>query len=134
MTVFTGTSGDDSILGTSAGDDFHLEQGGEDSADGGAGIDVFYLGAGFDAGDRIDGGADNDFLVLEGDYSAGLVFTAQSMVNVETIFPPAARVNAPALTGQHDRRDCRLWPREARRKDNVYPPAIKLPAHAALLS
>lgn len=85
MSVFNGTAGDDSILGTSAGDDFHIEQGGEDSAAGGAGIDVFYLGAGFDAGDRIDGGADNDFVVLEGDYSAGLALTAATLVNVETI-------------------------------------------------
>jgi Ca2+-binding RTX toxin-like protein len=85
MTIFTGTSGDDSILGTGGPDDFHIEQGGEDSASGGAGIDVFYLGVGFDAGDRIDGGTGTDYLVLQGDYSAGVTLTADTLVNVETI-------------------------------------------------
>lgn len=85
MSVFTGTSGDDSIEGTSGDDDFHLEQGGEDQAKGDAGDDVFFMGASFDAGDSIRGGDGHDFLVLEGDYSAGVAFTATTMLKIDEI-------------------------------------------------
>src|ERR1044072_3038967 len=85
MTVFTGTAGDDSLVGTSGGDEFHIEQGGEDTALGDAGIDAFYLDAGRDAGDHIDGGGDKDYLFLAGDYSAGVVFTPATLINVEAI-------------------------------------------------
>lgn len=83
MSIFTGTTGDDSITGGSAGDDFHMEQGGQDTVAGGDGADVFYFGATYDGLDRVDGGSGEDYLVLDGDYSAGLVFTATSLANVE---------------------------------------------------
>lgn len=85
MAIFTGTGGNDSINGTNGNDDFHLEQGGQDHAFGGGGLDVFYMGATFDTGDTIDGGSQNDFIVLDGDYSAGVAFHSTTMVNIEGI-------------------------------------------------
>lgn len=92
MAVFTGTAGDDSLVGTSGGDDFHLEQGGDDTAIGGGGIDVFYLGATFGSGDQIDGGDGNDVLVLDGDYSASVAFIPTTLTSVEKLL----------LTAGHD--------------------------------
>jgi Ca2+-binding RTX toxin-like protein len=39
----------------------------------------------FNTGDRIDGGVGKDTLILNGDYSAGVVLGAETMVNVEKI-------------------------------------------------
>jgi Ca2+-binding RTX toxin-like protein len=90
MAIFTGTTGDDSILGTAAGDDFHLEQGGEDTASGGGGIDAFYFGAAFSAGDQLTGGAGRDFLVLDGDYSEGLTFAKHQLKSISDIYLTAS--------------------------------------------
>ncbi|HTQ15407.1 MAG TPA: bluetail domain-containing putative surface protein [Rhizomicrobium sp.] len=84
MTIF-GTSGNDTLTGTSGDDTFDLRQGGDDTASGLAGHDLFLLGATFTAADRIDGGADRDTLRLVGDYSAGVTFGAATLVNVENI-------------------------------------------------
>jgi len=85
VSSFTGTAGNDSLLGTSAGDTFNLRQGGEDTATGLDGKDVFAFGGSFDAGDSIDGGAGNDVLQLSGNYSGGVTMLDTTMVNVETI-------------------------------------------------
>ena len=85
MSIFHGTSGDDILTGGSGNDVFRLWQGGNDTASGGGGNDVFKFGAAFNAGDKIDGGTGHDTAVLKGDYSAGVVFNADTMVNVETI-------------------------------------------------
>src|SRR5579862_1121926 len=81
----TGTSGNDSFTGTAANEDFFLQQGGNDSASGAGGDDLFFFGAAFTAADSVDGGDGYDFLSLDGDYSAGLVFTDTTLVNVEEI-------------------------------------------------
>ncbi len=85
MATFTGTSGDDTLTGTSSADTFDLRQGGNDTAAGLGGNDVFVFGGTFTAADSIDGGDGTDVLRLDGDYSAGVVFTASTMTNVETI-------------------------------------------------
>ncbi len=85
MATFTGTPGDDNLTGTSSADTFDLRQGGNDTAAGLGGNDVFVFGGTFTAADSIDGGDGNDVLRLDGDYSAGVVFTASTMTNVETI-------------------------------------------------
>lgn len=84
MADFTGTTGDDSLVGAAGDDSFHLEDGGEDIAKGNGGKDTFYLGGTLDSGDRIDGGtgAAQDLVVLDGDYGAGLALGA-SLVEVE---------------------------------------------------
>ena len=81
-----GTSGDDDIIGTEDDDHFDLSQGGNDSASGLAGNDFFVFGATFDGLDTIDGGADFDWLVLEGDYATSpLVLSATSLVDIDVI-------------------------------------------------
>lgn len=85
MANFTGDSGDNSFVGTSDIDTFNMEGGGEDTVDGGGGADNIFFDGGLDAGDHLDGGDGDDSLILNGDYSAGLVFTDTTMVNVENI-------------------------------------------------
>lgn len=79
MAKIEGTAGDDSLVGTKAKDEFHLQQGGDDVAFGGGGADVFYMGAALTAADRIDGGSGQNSVVLEGDYSAGLSFDPDTL-------------------------------------------------------
>jgi len=81
----TGGAGDDVLTGGAQNDGFNLTQGGNDTASGGAGNDTFSFGAAFTASDTIDGGANSDTLSLNGDYSAGVVFTATTMMDVENI-------------------------------------------------
>jgi VCBS repeat-containing protein len=74
------------ITGTARGDFFLLNDGGNDTAFGNGGNDGFVFGAAFTADDKVDGGAgDNDQVSIQGDYSAGLILGAQSLVNVETL-------------------------------------------------
>jgi len=93
-----GTSFDDSLTGNDGNN--RIDGGdGNDTLTAGAGIDVLLGGKGNDtfvlagnltAADKIDGGAedkntDRDVLLLDGDYSTGVVFTATTVVNIETI-------------------------------------------------
>ncbi|HTQ13094.1 MAG TPA: calcium-binding protein [Rhizomicrobium sp.] len=81
----TGTWGDDFLTGTDARDSFNLAGGGADTAFGEGGNDTFMMGYTLDANDRIDGGAGNDTIDLDGDYSHGVTFADTTFVNVETI-------------------------------------------------
>ncbi|HEY0324658.1 MAG TPA: hypothetical protein VGC46_01605, partial [Allosphingosinicella sp.] len=67
-----GTSGDDDLTGTSAGDLFLLQQGGDDTATGLEGADGFYFGAEYTMDDTVHGNGGRDQLGLQGDYSGGL--------------------------------------------------------------
>ena len=83
---FTGTIGNNIRSGTNANDSFFYGQrGGNDKLKGLGGNDTFNLGAKFNALDAIDGGTGNDTLTLDGNYVAGVVFGATTLVNVETI-------------------------------------------------
>ncbi|HEY1632234.1 MAG TPA: calcium-binding protein [Rhizomicrobium sp.] len=82
---FTGTPGDDNLTGTANGDTFDLTAGGNDTASGLAGSDIFNMGAALNAGDQLDGGADNDVVVLQGDYSAGVTLGAATLTNIENL-------------------------------------------------
>jgi Ca2+-binding RTX toxin-like protein len=83
--VVTGSAGDDTIKGANAATTFHLEAGGNDTVTGGSANDVFYLGGALAAADAINGGGGSNTLVLDGDYSAGLTFSATTVTNVQTI-------------------------------------------------
>jgi Ca2+-binding RTX toxin-like protein len=78
-------AGDDALSGGLAGDTFLLWNGGDDTASGGAGADSFHLEDELAAGDVIDGGADFDFISLDGDYAARLVVTGAMLSGIESI-------------------------------------------------
>jgi Ca2+-binding RTX toxin-like protein len=80
-----GTAGNDDLTGTSQGDTFYLDQGGNDVVEGLGGDDVFEMGGAFVATDRLNGGTGRDTLSLDGDYSAGIVFVADTIRNFEAI-------------------------------------------------
>lgn len=85
MTDFIGGSGDDRLIGRGKPDSFDISQGGADIVKGAGGDDVVMAGGAFGADDRVNGGDGNDTLVLDGDYSAGLVFGDRTLVKVERI-------------------------------------------------
>lgn len=83
--TFTGTAANDSYSGT-RGDDFaDLSQGGRDRFRGVGGSDYVFMGAALTAGDRIAGGNGFDAVDLDGDYSAGLTFSATTLTGVEQL-------------------------------------------------
>ena len=81
-----GGFGDDDLAGTSGNDIFNLTRGGNDTVDAGGGNDLFWMGATLNAGDKLDGGDGIDQVNLNGDYSAGLVFAADTITNIEKLF------------------------------------------------
>jgi hypothetical protein len=81
--VFIDTSGNDTFDGGQAGDTISIYQGGQDTARGRGGDDTFVLLDAFTKNDQVDGGDGIDTLSLTGDYSAGIVFEARTMENVE---------------------------------------------------
>jgi Ca2+-binding RTX toxin-like protein len=83
MTDFIGTSDDDRLIGGGKADSFDISQGGADTIKAGGGGDYIGAGGAFSANDQIDGGAGDDVLVLDGDYSAGLTFGAKTLLHVE---------------------------------------------------
>jgi Ca2+-binding RTX toxin-like protein len=81
----TGAAGDDALGGTARADSFDISSGGNDTVAAGAGDDTIYAGAAFNAADRMDGGAGNDTLDLNGDYAKGVIFEPATLSNVENI-------------------------------------------------
>ncbi len=84
VNVITGGAGNDTIHGGD-NDDSLFSGVGTDKLFGDNGNDVLVFGASFAATDQVDGGTGNDTLVLNGDYSAGVVLAATTLVNVELI-------------------------------------------------
>ncbi|HTQ14827.1 MAG TPA: hypothetical protein VMH86_13210 [Rhizomicrobium sp.] len=82
---FKGTAGDDDLVGTTGNDLFNMTQGGEDIVKAGAGDDTIQMGATLDAGDQINGQGGNDTVTILGDYSAGLVLGANTLIGVEKL-------------------------------------------------
>jgi hypothetical protein len=52
---------------------------------GGTANDIFEFGGNFSAADTINGGGGSNTLILNGDYSAGLTFGANTIANIQTI-------------------------------------------------
>jgi RTX calcium-binding nonapeptide repeat (4 copies) len=84
-TSFIGGAGDDVLIGFGGNDKINVTKGGDDTINGGAGNDTITFNAAFTAADQVDGGAGRDTVNLDGDYSAGVVFGADTMVNVELL-------------------------------------------------
>jgi Ca2+-binding RTX toxin-like protein len=88
------TPGNDRLEGSDSADTFRLEQGGDDEAVGNGGDDVFYLGAAFTTADRIDGGAGNDELVLQGHYALADLWLTRGIERVTLLSAGDARFGA----------------------------------------
>ncbi|MEA3000038.1 MAG: hypothetical protein QOK17_1871, partial [Sphingomonadales bacterium] len=77
-------NGLNNILAGGGGNDFfRLQDGGNDTASGGAGADAFYFGAAYNSADSVDGGPGADVVALQGDYAGGV--TLGMLTNVETL-------------------------------------------------
>ncbi|HEX3675679.1 MAG TPA: calcium-binding protein [Rhizomicrobium sp.] len=83
--IIRGGAGNDTLTGGAQADTFNLLTGGNDKVHGGGGDDTIAMGATLTAADCLDGGAGNDTVTLNGDYSAGVVFGATTLTNVETL-------------------------------------------------
>ncbi|WP_166038189.1 Ig-like domain-containing protein [Sphingosinicella sp. YJ22] len=79
-----GDSGDNVLTGTPQADTFVVGQGGNDTISALAGNDILYFGGALTADDNVTGGPDVDTIVLQGDYSGGLVLDG-SITGIERI-------------------------------------------------
>jgi len=82
---FVDGTGNDVLVGLGGNDSFAMTGGGNDTVSGGDGNDYINFAGTLTAADSVDGGAGSDKLILNGDYSAGVVFGAATVTNVETI-------------------------------------------------
>jgi Ca2+-binding RTX toxin-like protein len=78
-----GSAAGNILTGLSGADIFLLQDGGEDSAFGNGGNDVFYFGAALSAGDVASGGSGSDSVVLQGNVS--VVLGAGNLAGIESI-------------------------------------------------
>ena len=81
----TGSAYNDALTGNSGNTVMNLTGGGNDTVKGLSGSDTFNLGAALTAADKIDCGTGTDTLNLNGNYSAGVVLGATTLINVETV-------------------------------------------------
>jgi hypothetical protein len=86
---FTGGAGNDTVIGSVNNNTFDLSKGGEDTATGlSLGENAFFMGAAFDAGDRLTGGGDrHDTVFLDGDYTGenAVMMNAATLNGIEEI-------------------------------------------------
>lgn len=94
---FLGGMGGTNVTGGAGNDSFH-GAGTNATLNGGGGNDTFYFGAAFDGTDNIDGGTGNNLIRLDGDYSAGLTFGANSLQNIGDIILVHGTGNSYNLT------------------------------------
>ncbi len=77
-----GGAGNDVLLGGTQGSIFSLGAGGNDTAIGGGGTDHFDMGGALTAQDHIDGAGGVNSMLLDGDYSGGLVLGPNTVLNI----------------------------------------------------
>ncbi len=73
---FRGNGGDNVVTGAGGNDFIRLQDGGVDTVNGAGGNDVFLFGAALTSADIVNGGAGNDQVAIQGDYSGGLTLGA----------------------------------------------------------
>jgi Ca2+-binding RTX toxin-like protein len=83
--TLTGNSGNNVLSGGAGNDILNISAGGNDIALGGDGNDTIIAGGALMAADQIDGGTGVNKVVLNGDYSTGLIFAATTMINVQNL-------------------------------------------------
>jgi Ca2+-binding RTX toxin-like protein len=81
--ILNGSTGNDHLIGYAGNDLFRLDNGGSDTAEGGAGDDTFQLRGFFGTTDKLNGGNGTDTLRLNADYF--LVCSAEMLTNVEIV-------------------------------------------------
>ncbi|HEX8572921.1 MAG TPA: hypothetical protein VF759_09230, partial [Allosphingosinicella sp.] len=77
---FRGSSAANVITGGGGNDFLRLQDGGADTANGGAGNDVFLFGAAFGPADVVDGGPGTDQIAIQGDYSGARALALGSLI------------------------------------------------------
>jgi Ca2+-binding RTX toxin-like protein len=85
MPTIYGTSGNDTLTGTTGDDTFDLSQGGVDTAYGLEGNDTFYFGNQFLPWDTVDGGPGYDILQIGGTSLGPLYPTPLNITNIEEV-------------------------------------------------
>lgn len=85
MATFVGTSGNDTINGTSAADFFNMNDGGTDTVNGSGSNDIATFAGTFTSADKFNGGTGYDTLILSGNYAAGVTFLSTTINSVEEI-------------------------------------------------
>lgn len=80
-----GDANNNDLAGTSGGDLFYLQQGGDDRVRGGDGNDAFYFGAALTSADIVAGGGGNDQLGIQGDYTGARSLTLGDVADVEAL-------------------------------------------------
>jgi Ca2+-binding RTX toxin-like protein len=83
--LFRGNMGPNGIIGGNGNDLILLQDGGGDVVFGLGGDDQLYFGAAFDQYDFANGGEGTDRLILQGNYSAGILFGEQAQGNLNGI-------------------------------------------------
>ncbi|MFL6844372.1 MAG: calcium-binding protein [Allosphingosinicella sp.] len=81
---FRGNLANNVITGGGGNDTIRAYDGGNDTVHGGAGDDLIFIGAALTAADVIDGGANNDTLIIQGNYFGGLTLTS-NVTNIENL-------------------------------------------------
>ncbi|HEX8125054.1 MAG TPA: M10 family metallopeptidase C-terminal domain-containing protein [Allosphingosinicella sp.] len=83
---FRGNAFDNRISGAGGNDFIRLQDGGDDTAQGGQGNDVFLFGATMNGADEVDGGPGTDQVAIQGDYwGAKALSLGSNFVSVENI-------------------------------------------------
>ncbi len=96
-----GGSGNETMTGNDADNMFYLQNGGNDTVNGGAGNDGFSFGAAWTSADIVNGGAGtNDQVALRGNYTGAnaINLTAASIIGVEVFTLQNGAGNAYAVT------------------------------------
>ena len=86
------------MLSGEDGDDTLTAGAGNDTLTGGFGDDRILMGVNLNGLDKIDGGNGDDTVVLDGNYAAGVVLSAASLANVETVeLTAATAISCPSI-------------------------------------
>jgi Ca2+-binding RTX toxin-like protein len=81
---FRGNSGSNVITGGAGNDLLRLQDGGDDTVLAGAGADILFFIGSLTSADIVNGGADADTLVVQGNYAGGLTLSA-NVTQIENV-------------------------------------------------